>query len=65
MNMLICDCNIWLKLQASGFWKHLAFAIIMDEIELPPDDDGLDELPPELELPQDDDGPDGPPPPSQ
>ena len=42
MNMLICDCNIWLKLQASGFWKHLAFAIIMDEIELPPDDATLD-----------------------
>ena len=35
--MLICDCNIWLKLQASGCWKHLAFAIIMDEVEKPPE----------------------------
>ena len=28
-------------------YKHLAFAIIMDEIELPPDDVELDELPPD------------------
>ena len=40
--MLICDCSIWLKLQASGLCKHLAFAIIMDESELPPGDAPLD-----------------------
>ena len=38
----ICDCIIWLKLQASGLCKHLAFAIIMDDIELPPDGATLD-----------------------
>ena len=32
VNMLICDCNIWLKLQASGV-THVAFAIMWDHPE--------------------------------
>ena len=52
MNMLICDCNIWLKLQASGFWKHLPFAIIMDAVYEDDDEDGDDDLDQEAESAQ-------------
>ena len=50
--MLICDCTIWLNLQTSGFWKHLAFAIIMDAVYEDDDEDEDDDLDQEAESAQ-------------